>query len=224
MSELNGKKIGFLGAGNMASALMGGLLRSYTVEPESMMASDVDPERRGLLLREFHVHMTSLNREVVKFADILVLAVKPKVVPVVLAEIGPSVRADQLVISICAGIGTKYIESHLPAKPAVVRAMPNTPAMIGAGVSVISCGTCARDQHCRIATAILSAVGEVIELEEKYMDAVTAVSGSGPAYFFYLMEQMEAADHGGEQHISVGGYLHGASFARIENRRESLPR
>ncbi len=193
MSELTGKKIGFLGAGRMASALIGGLVKSYLVEPSGVMASDVDPERRGRVSRDLGIRVTPDNREVVRFADVLVLAVKPKVAPQVLEEIGPVVRADQVVISICAGIASAFIESHLPAKPPVIRVMPNTPALVGAGISAISCGTFACAAHCRVAHAIFEAVGEVIELDEKHLDAVTAISGSGPAYFFYLMEQMEAA-------------------------------
>ena len=193
MSELAGRKIGFLGAGNMASALMGGLLKSYLVEPSAVMASDVDPERRGYAARQFGVRVTPDNREVVRFANVLVLAVKPKVAPGVLDEIGPMVRADQIVVSICAGVRAGFIESKLPAKPPVVRAMPNTPALVGAGITVLSCGTFACAVHCQVAHAIFEAVGEVIELDEVHLDAVTAISGSGPAYFFYLMEQMEAA-------------------------------
>jgi pyrroline-5-carboxylate reductase len=193
MSELKERKLGFLGAGNMASALIGGLVRSYLVEPASIIASDVDPERRGRIAREFGIRMTGENREVVRFADVVVLAVKPKVVPKVLEEVGSLVRADQLFISICAGVSAAFLESHLPNHPPVIRAMPNTPAQVGEGISAIACGAHACSLHCDVAKAILGAVGEVIELEEKHMDAVTAISGSGPAYFFYLMEQMEAA-------------------------------
>ncbi len=193
MSELTGRKIGFIGAGNMASALIGGLVKSYLVEPKMVMASDVDPERRGRASREFGVRVTPDNGEVARFADVLVLVVKPKVLPAVLEQIAPFVRKDQVVLSVCAGIRTAFIESKLPAKPPVVRAMPNTPALVGAGISVVSCGAYACDVHCRIAHAILEAVGEVLELDEDHLDAVTAISGSGPAYFFYLMEQMEAA-------------------------------
>jgi len=193
MSELTGRKIGFLGAGNMASALIGGLVKSYLVEPSAVMASDVDPERRGHIARELHVHMTADNRDVVRFADVLVLAVKPKVAPTVLDEIGAAVRPEQILISICAGITSAFIESRLKHKVPVVRVMPNTPALVGAGISALACGTHACSSHCAVARSILEAVGEVVELEEKHLDAVTAVSGSGPAYFFYLMEQMEAA-------------------------------
>jgi pyrroline-5-carboxylate reductase len=188
-----GKKIGFLGAGNMASALIGGLVKSYLVEPSAVMASDVDPERRGRAEREFGVRVTADNREVVRFADVIVLAVKPKAAAAVLDEIGSAVRPEQIFISVCAGITSAFIESRLAHQTPVMRVMPNTPALVGAGVSALACGAHACAAHCAVARAILEAVGEVIEIEEKYLDAVTAVSGSGPAYFFYLMEQMEAA-------------------------------
>lgn len=193
MTALVGKKIGFLGAGNMASALIGGLTRSRLVEPASILASDVDPERRLQATRRFGVRTTSDNREVVKFADILVLAVKPGVAPKVLEEVGGAVRADQVVISICAGISAAFVESHLATKPPVLRVMPNTPALVGAGVSAVACGTHATAEHCALAKTIFAAVGEVVEVAEKHMDAVTALSGSGPAYFFYLMEALDAA-------------------------------
>jgi len=193
MTVLVGKKIGFLGAGNMATALIGGLTRSHLVEPEAVIASDIDPERRQQVTRRFGVRSTSDNREVVNFADIVVLAVKPGVAAKVLDEVAGAVRVDQIVISICAGISSAFVESRLAKKPPVLRVMPNTPAQVGAGVSAISCGAHAAPQHCALAMAILGAVGEVIEVPEKHLDAVTAISGSGPAYFFYLMEAMEAA-------------------------------
>jgi pyrroline-5-carboxylate reductase len=193
MTGLVGKKIGFLGAGNMATALIGGLTRSRLVEPGSILASDVDPGRREQATRRFGVRTTADNREVVKFADIVVLAVKPGVAAKVLQEVGDSVRADQVVISICAGISSAFVESHLATNPPVLRVMPNTPALVGAGVSAIACGAHATAEHCAAAKVIFAAVGECVEVAEKHMDAVTAISGSGPAYFFYLMEALGAA-------------------------------
>jgi pyrroline-5-carboxylate reductase len=193
MTVLVARRIGFLGAGNMASALIGGLTRSHLVEPGSIMASDIDPERREQVTRRFGVRSTKDNREVVNFADVVVLAVKPGVAAKVLDEVAGVVRADQIVISVCAGISSAFVESRLVNKPPVLRVMPNTPAQVGAGVSAIACGAYATAEHCAVAKAILGAVGEVIELAEKHLDAVTAISGSGPAYFFYLMEAMEAA-------------------------------
>ena len=193
MTVLENKKVGFIGAGNMAGALAGGLIKSYLVEKTDVMASDVDPERRAHVELELGIKCTANNLDVVEFADILILGVKPQILPVVLEEIGGSVRPDQIVISICAGISSAFIESHLDEGTPVLRVMPNSPAMVGAGVSAISCGSHATKPECEIARAILGAVGSVIELDEKHIDAVTAISGSGPAYFFYLMEAMEAA-------------------------------
>jgi pyrroline-5-carboxylate reductase len=193
MSVLATKKIGFLGSGNMATALIGGLLKSYLVDAKGIIAGDVDPSRRDALVRQFHVHATPSNHEVVTKADVLVLAVKPNMVAKVLAEVGKAVRPDQLFISVCAGISTKFIESQITPGVPVLRVMPNTPALVGAGMSVLARGSHVDDAHLGMGKAILSAVGEVMELEEKHLDAVTAISGSGPAYFFYLMEAMEAA-------------------------------
>ena len=193
MSVLSDKKIGFIGAGNMGSALIGGLAKSYLVDTASIIVSDIDPERRERVARDFGIRSTSDSHEVVDFADVVILAVKPNVVTKVLAEVGGEIRADQIVISICAGISTSFIQSHLPNHPPVIRVMPNTPALVGAGISAVSGCAIAEPEHVAVARAILSAVGEVLELQEKHLDAVTAISGSGPAYFFYLMEKMEAA-------------------------------
>jgi pyrroline-5-carboxylate reductase len=193
MSVIEDKKIGFLGAGNMAEALIGGLVKSYLVQPESIIAGDPDPERRERIKRMFAVRVTADNSQVVRFADVIVLAVKPNVVARALDEAGPSVRADQIVISICAGVSLAFLESRLPANPPVVRVMPNIAVKVGAGMSAVSRGSHADEEHLAVAKAILAAAGEVLEIEEKHMDAVTAVAGSGPAYFFYLMEAMEAA-------------------------------
>jgi len=193
MTVLADKKIGFIGAGSMASALIGGLVKSYLVQPDAVIASDINPERRGRIARDFGVRSTGSNAEVVEFAEVIVIATKPNKVVEVLAEVGDLITPDHLVISICAGLSTEFVESHLPKGVPVLRVMPNTPAQVGAGMSAGCCGTHADDRHCDVAKAILGAVGEVIELDEKHFDAVTAISGSGPAYFFYLMEQMEAA-------------------------------
>ena len=193
MTVLADKKIGFIGAGNMASALIGGLVKSYLVEPGAVMAGDIDPERREHLKRELGIAITTENRKVVEFADVLILAVKPNVVGKVLDEVGKHVRTDQIVISIAAGISTGFIEAKLPNDPPILRVMPNTAAMVGEGMAAVCCGVNACEDHCGVAKAILGAVGEVIDLEEKHLDAVTALSGSGPTYFYFLMEAMEAA-------------------------------
>ncbi|HUW57611.1 MAG TPA: pyrroline-5-carboxylate reductase [Planctomycetota bacterium] len=193
MTVLADKRIGFIGAGNMASALIGGLVKSYLVAPGAIIASDIDPERRGTVSHTFGVRTTSDNAEVVAFADVVVLAVKPNVVARVLEEVGAQIRTGQIVISVCAGISSTFIQERLPHHPPVIRVMPNTAAQVGAGMSALAGCALAKPEHIAVAKAILGAVGEVIELEEKHLDAVTAISGSGPAYFFYLMEQMEAA-------------------------------
>lgn len=193
MTVLADKRIGFVGAGNMGSALIGGLVKSYLVQPESILASDIDPERRGSITRQFGVRSTADNREVVDFADVVVLAVKANVVAKALEEVGGDIRKEQIVISICAGVSSTFIQERLPNHPPVIRVMPNTPALVGVGMSALAGCAIAKPEDVAVAKAILGAVGEVLELEEKHLDAVTAISGSGPAYFFYLMEKMEAA-------------------------------
>ena len=185
-------KVVFVGAGNMAEAIVSGMLAGGFCTPEKIVMTDVLPERLADLENEYGVTVSADNGTV-QNAEIVVLAVKPQSLPDVLAEIAPMLRPETLVVSIAAGVSTGAIEAALGTGRRVVRAMPNTPALVGQGASAIAAGSCADEADLEVAEAILQCVGLTVRIGEKDMDAVTALSGSGPAYVFYLLEGMLAA-------------------------------
>lgn len=182
------KRIVFLGAGNMAEALVRGLLRGGVARARQLRVTDVRPERLTYFWKKYRVAGTDDNVEAVKSADVVVLAVKPQQLAEVLAQVAGHVSRKALVLSIAAGVRSGRIEKILGSTVPVVRAMPNTPALVGAGISAICGGRHARGAHLVLAETILGAVGRVVRVREADMDAVTAVSGSGPAYVFYFAE------------------------------------
>lgn len=186
-------RLGFIGAGNMAEALCKGVIRAGVLPEEEIIAGDVSAARRDYFARKLRVAVTADNEEVVKKCPIVLFAVKPQNMPDVLQALGPLFAKEQLVISIAAGISTAFIEKFLKENTPVVRAMPNTPVLVGAGMVAISPGTHAGAQDCAAARRLFESAAGVIEVEEKLIDAVTALSGSGPAYFFYLIEAMVEA-------------------------------
>jgi pyrroline-5-carboxylate reductase len=185
-------KVVFVGAGNMAEAIVSGMVAGSFCVPEKIIMTDVRPERLADLENEYGVS-TSTDNDVVKNAEIIVLAVKPQVMTDVLKGIAPVLRKETLIISIAAGIPTAKIEAALGGKRRVVRVMPNTPALVGQGASAIAAGVNADEADLEVTEAILGCVGLTVRVEEKEIDAVTALSGSGPAYVFYLLEGMLAA-------------------------------
>jgi pyrroline-5-carboxylate reductase len=185
-------KIVFIGAGNMAEAIVSGIVTAKFCAPEKIIMTDVRPERLADLEKEYEVSTTTDN-SVVKNAEIVLLAVKPQVMADVLKGIAPVLRKETLVISIAAGIPTAKIEAALGGSRRVVRVMPNTPALVGQGASALAAGAYAEKADLEVAETILGCVGLTVRVEEKDIDAVTALSGSGPAYVFYLLEGMLAA-------------------------------
>lgn len=187
--------IGFIGAGNMASSLIGGLLQQ-NVKPDQVMASDHNPEQTARLARQFGISTYGDNDHLARHCDILILAVKPQVMQPVCQAL-PARKSGQLVISIAAGIDCRSLADWLGQDAAIVRCMPNTPSLRRQGVSGLFANARVSSAQREQAEQILNAVGISLWLEEEQLiDAVTAVSGSGPAYFFYLIEAMTAA---GEQ-------------------------
>ena len=183
--------LAIIGAGNMGEALLRGLLRSGWITPERVVCADV-PERCELIRATHGVRVTSDNVEAVTGADIVVLAVKPQIIRDVLAEVADALNPDQTLISIAAGTTTQVIENMVADGVPVVRVMPNTPALVDEGMAVVAPGAHATAHSVALAREILGTVGSVLELPESLMDAVTAVSGTGPAYFFYLAEAIIA--------------------------------
>jgi len=181
--------IGFIGGGNMAQALIEGILAQKLFAPQAVWVSDVRAERLADLKRQYGVSVTQNNTELTAAADIVVLSVKPQVLGKLLDEIAGSLRPDALVISIAAGKTCAFIREKL-GDVQLVRVMPNTPALVGAGAAGIFNATASK-AALQTATAIFAAVGKTVVVDnEGLIDAVTAISGSGPAYFFLLMEEM----------------------------------
>lgn len=197
--------VGFIGGGNMGEALIGALLRSGVSPPGALHASDVRPERRAFLATTYEIETTSDNIELFRECSVVVLAVKPQQMTAVLSEIANrkdyAVPGRKLILSIAAGYPIRKIESLLyeplsqrhRTNLGIIRVMPNTPALVLAGMSGMSLNRNATEQDRRIAVRMLESMGRVIEFEEPQLDAVTALSGSGPAYVFFMAESMIAA-------------------------------
>jgi len=183
-------RIGFVGAGNMATALARGLLSAGKIDADAIVASDVDADRRKAFSRATSASAVAKNAAVAQQADVLVLAVKPQQMKTVLSEIGTAVEERHLVISIAAGVTTAFIEKYLRNGIRLIRAMPNTPVLVGAGAVGICKGRWATDGDLDTARRIFESSAVVVSVDEKDLDAVTAVSGSGPAYFFYFTEAL----------------------------------
>jgi pyrroline-5-carboxylate reductase len=180
--------IGILGAGKMGEALISGLLRAG-VSPSGVVAV-VRRSDRAVALRESYGIAVVSAAEAAKSADTLIITVKPQDMAALLDEIAPHVPADRLVISVAAGIPTSMIERRLGADVPVVRVMSNTPVLVDEAMSVISAGTHAGEEHLRRAEELLRPVGKVARIPESQQDAATALSGSGPAYVYFLVEAM----------------------------------
>jgi pyrroline-5-carboxylate reductase len=181
-------KLAILGAGKLGEALLSGLLRGGRAA-EDVVVVERSAERAAYLKDRYGVLAVDVP-EAVGFAATVIIAVKPQDLGALLDELGPLVRADQLVVSVCAGIPTAFIQKRLRDGVPVVRVMPNTPALVDEAMSAISAGSHATEVHLAATEAILEPVGHVMRLPEHQQDAVTALSGSGPAYFFYLVEAM----------------------------------
>jgi len=191
--NLRNKTIAFIGAGNMGEALIRGLLAAKTVPSSRIIAADVRAERREHFMSSVGVQAINDNAEAVKAADIVLVAVKPQQMSEVLAGIKSAMSDSKLVVSIAAGVTTARVERELGGRVRVVRVMPNTPALVGAGAAALAKGANATDDDLTTAERILGAVGIVVRVEESLMDAVTALSGSGPAYVFFVTEALSRA-------------------------------
>lgn len=185
------KSIGFLGAGNMAEAMIRGLLRG-TFAPEQISASGPREERMRELRESYGITATTDNK-VPAAAQIVILSVKPQILRRALDEVADVISSDALVISIAAGVPVNAIQQRLKSGTRVVRAMPNTPALVDAGATAIAGGEHARDTDLEDAKRIFDAIGLTVILEESQLDAVTGLSGSGPAYVFLILEALSDA-------------------------------
>lgn len=187
---LHDAHLAFVGSGTMAEAMIKGILHQKLLEPERIVASGPRPERGRELEQRYGVHSTTVNLEAVRGAELVVLSVKPQVLPKVLVELHGKIRPDALVLSIIAGARIANIATGLD-HGAIARAMPNTPAQVGAGMTVWTASDKASAQQQEQARAILAALGEELYVaEENYLDMATALSGTGPAYVFLFMEAL----------------------------------
>ncbi|HWJ81960.1 MAG TPA: pyrroline-5-carboxylate reductase [Nocardioides sp.] len=188
------KQTAVIGAGVMGETLLSGLVRAGR-RVDQLLVGEKREERATELEERYGVAVVS-NVEAATKADTVALVVKPQDMADVLAEIAPVLRPGQLLVSLAAGITTDFIESHVPDGVAVVRVMPNTPALVDQGMSAISAGSHCDEAHLLEAEDLMASVGKVVRVPEKQQDAVTAISGSGPAYVFFVVESMiEAGVH-----------------------------
>lgn len=186
-------KIGFIGGGNMAASLINGLIASGH-EPKQLWASDINPDTLANLTDNLGINVSQDNKAVIHSVDVVVLAVKPQILKAVAKEICPCLHPGQLVVSIAAGITVSSLSKWLCPNAPIVRCMPNTPALVLTGATALYANDKVSQAQRDLAETILRAVGIALWVNnESDLDAVTAVSGSGPAYFFLLMEAMESA-------------------------------
>ncbi len=192
MSTLSSHTIAFIGAGNMAEALIRGLVRGGHVPAAQIVATGPRHERLDELVTHYGITVSTDNKDAAGRAAIVVLAVKPQIINKVAREIAPHLTAGTLVISVAAGVSTLTLEGLLPGTR-VVRSMPNTPALVGAGATAISAGQHATETDLGLAKQLFDAVGITVALDESQLDAVTGLSGSGPAYIFLILEALADA-------------------------------
>ena len=184
------RKVAFLGGGRMGEALVSGLIRSGGRSAGEIMVTSRREDRSRELGETYRIDSTLSNADAVAWADVLVLTVKPQDMEVLLSQIREHVTPEQLVVSFAAGIRTSFVEKHLPDGVHVVRVMSNVAVLVDEAMSVVAAGSNAEDRHLEVAEELLGYVGKVIRLKEVHLDAITATSGSGPAYFFLLAEAM----------------------------------
>lgn len=185
-----GRKVAFLGGGKMGEALIAGLIRSGGRDEDEIMVTCRRGKRVNELADRYGIEATLSNPEAVAWADVIILMVKPQDMDALLRDITDAVKPGQLVVSFAAGIRTSFVKAGLPEGTPVVRVMSNVPVMVDEAMTVISAGDHAEDEHVAAVDELLANVGRTVRLSEEHMDAVTATSGSGPAYFFLLAEAM----------------------------------
>jgi len=184
------KRVAIIGAGQMGEALLRGFLKSGILSPGQIILSDIRIDRLSVLKAKYQVEVAKDNIDALEKSDVVILAVKPQQIDGVLAEISWVIKEKQILISTAAGISTKHIYDKLGKKIPLVRVMPNSPALVGAGISVISPGRYATRESIDLVSMLFSGVGETLQLDERYQNEATAISGSGPAYFYLFVEAL----------------------------------
>jgi pyrroline-5-carboxylate reductase len=187
---LKDKKIAIIGGGKMGSIIAQGLIAQKIIAAKDIIVTDIDAARLEFLRKSMKLKVSQDNEKAVKGAGIIILAVKPQSMAATLSQISSAIDKTKIVISIAAGITTNFIESALVPGVRVLRVMPNTPALIGEGAAAVAKGSCAKKSDVQLAHMIFNAVGISVEVEEALIDAVTGLSGSGPAYCFLIIEAL----------------------------------
>ena len=193
-TDLTGKRVVFLGAGKMGGILLKALLARKLLAPHSTVATVAHEDRARALKEKLGIEVGTDNRRAVRAANIIFVCVKPQVVKEVMEQIRPELTADQLVISVAASVHTRQIEDAAEGKLVpVIRAMPNTPCVLGQGMTAICKGRFATAEHVETACTLFNVVGKTVAVDEKHMDAVTGLSASGPAYIYIILESLAEA-------------------------------
>lgn len=187
------RTIGFIGGGAMGEALIAGLLRKEIFASENIFVSDTSPERLKFLSAKYGVNIKDNNKAIVQNVDIILFAIKPQVIDKVLKDITEQVNENHLIISIVAGVTIEHLSSYFPNNTPVIRVMPNTACLVGEGISAMALGDAVIQKQIDIAELILASVGKVLVMPENMLDAVTALSGSGPAYIYLVIEALTDA-------------------------------
>jgi len=191
--DLSGKRAAFLGAGKMGGILLKAMLEKRLLSSKATVATVQHEERAKALSKQWHIPVGTDNKSAVRGADIIFLCVKPQVVDDVIQQIRPNISKKQLIISVAASVRTGEIEKAFGADVPVIRAMPNTPCSQGVGMTALCKGAFVTPKHMEIAAALFGAVGRTVAVDEKHMDAVTALSASGPAYIYIIIESLAEA-------------------------------
>ena len=189
-SALKDKSLGFIGAGNMTEAMIRGIIQNQVVLPDRILASDVSSERRDYMSKTFDLETLKDNRSLVDRSNVLILAVKPQVVSQVLDDISARMGPEKLLISIAAGVTIQTLTTALAKGPRIVRTMPNTPMTVMAGAVGIASDSPAGPEDLETVETLFRPLGRSVRIEEKLIDAVTGLSGSGPAYVFMMLEAL----------------------------------
>ena len=189
-NALKDKCLGFIGAGNMAEAMIRGIIQNRVVLPDRILASDISDERRKHVSKTFDIQTLEENRSLVDQSNVIFLAVKPQAIPWVLDDIGTNMGPEKLLISIVAGVPIQTLSAGLPKDPRIVRTMPNTPVTVMEGAMAIASDSPARPEDLKTVETLFQTIGRTVRVEEKLIDAVTGLSGSGPAYVFMILEAL----------------------------------
>jgi pyrroline-5-carboxylate reductase len=183
-------RVAFIGAGNMVEAIIKGILSAGLYKKEEILASDASQERIGVIKERYGIRTTLKNTEAVAYADLIILGVKPLVVDPILKEIREEMKPEKLLVSVVAGTPIGRILAGLDKEAKVIRAMPNTPALVREGATALAPGMGVSPQELSMTVSVFNSIGRTVVLEERYLDAVTGLSGSGPAFVFVVIEAL----------------------------------